>query len=67
MSLRTVTGLANEWGVSEYEVFRRAHDYYYGQPANPKDLEKQFGAWTMNHIHLPYYVLYFIEHWIFEA
>lgn len=67
MSRLTVTELANEWDVSEAEVFRRAHDYYYGQTISDKVLDTHYGAWITNQINLPYYVSYFIENWVFEA
>ncbi len=67
MSRKTVTELANEWQVSEYDVFWRASEYYYGQLPDEKMVETQYGLWMNDQINLPYYVRYFIENWVFEA
>lgn len=67
METRSVTQIANDWEVSEYEIFRRAAEYYYGQPAREKEIEKQYGLWMNGHLKLPVYVTYYLEHWIFLA
>ena len=63
----TVTLVANDLGVSEYEVFALAHRTYFQTEPDPVLLEKQFGAWLMGTINLPFYVLYFLENGLLSA
>ena len=63
----TVTCVANDLGVSEFQVFMLAHKAYFGSEPDERVVEKQFGAWMNETIALPFYVVYFLESGLLQA
>ncbi len=67
MHPHAVTMVANELGISEYDLFVLAHRAYFGSEPKHSAIEKQFGAWMMGDLKLPFYVQYFLDKGIFFA
>lgn len=62
-----VTMVANDLGISEYDLFVLAHRAYFGTEPKASDIETQFGAWMMGELKLPFYVQYFLDNGILSA
>lgn len=62
-----VTMVANDLGISEYDLFVTAHKAYFGTEGDPKLIETQFGEWMNGNLNLPFYVRYYLENGLFIA
>lgn len=62
-----VTMVANDLGISEYDVFVLAHRAYFDTEPNLALIEKQFGEWMNGNLKLPFYVSYFLNNGLFTA
>ena len=62
-----VTAVANELGISEYDLFVLAYRAYFGTYPNAARMQTQYGCWMMGTLKLPVYVTYYLEKGIFVA
>jgi hypothetical protein len=62
-----VTMVANELGISEYDLFVLAYRAYFTTYPDPKRMQTQFGLWMMGELKLPVYVRYYLDKAFLDA
>lgn len=67
MHPHAVTMVANELGISEYELFVLSYREYFGTYPTPERMQTQFGLWMNGELALPVYVRYYLDKGLFFA